>query len=158
VGLAKQDALADAESEAALGAAPREEAANREKRGQAAAGAAVAAEAVAPRPSAVIAGRAATPAGPAEPEDAFLRLEAARPRSAAGWRRLHEQWSALAAAEADPVRADEARVRAILAAREAWRAGGGADDRAVFRSEAESYLRREDARQKPRVEALLAER
>jgi hypothetical protein len=94
----------------------------------------------------------------AEQEDAFRRLEAVRPRSAAGWRRLRDQWSALAAAEADPVRADEARVRAIVAAREAWQAGGDEGDEAVFRAEAESYLRRDDARQKPRVLGLLAER
>lgn len=156
--LAKQDAPAGAESENLLGSAPREEAARREKGAREAPRPAVAAEAASPTLSAASAGRAATPAGLAEHEDAFRRLEAVRPRSAAGWRRLREQWSALAAAEADPVRADEARVRAIVAAREAWRAGGDEGDEAVFRGEAESYLRREDARQKPRVLGLLAER
>lgn len=103
------------------------------------------------------AGVAAETASAPEAEDAFRRLESARPRSAGEWRRLRDRWTAVAAAEADPVRADEARVRAIAAAREAWRAGGDESDAAAFRREAEAYLRRADARQKPRVEGLLAE-
>jgi hypothetical protein len=100
--------------------------------------------------------QAATPAS--LQADAFRRLEAVRPRTAAGWRSVREQWKALAAAESDPLRADEARVRAIIAAREAWRAeGGDAGDEAAFRAEADSYLGREDARQKARVEGLLAD-
>jgi len=155
--LAKQDAAADVESETVVGGVVSEEAGNREKRARAAPGPAVTADAASPALSAARPGHAATPTGLEAHEDAFRRLEAVRPRSAAGWRRLREQWNALAAAEADPVRADEARVRAILAAREAWRAGGEEGDEAVFRAQADSYLRRDDARQRPRVERLLAE-
>jgi hypothetical protein len=114
-------------------------------------------ESASPALSAATAGAAAEISDAREHEDAFRRLESVRPRSAAEWRRLRDQWSALAAVEADSPRADEARVRAIVAAREAWRAGGDEADAAGFRREAEAYLRREDARQKPRVEALLAE-
>ena len=91
------------------------------------------------------------------PADAFRRLEAVRPRSAAEWRRLRDEWNALAAAQPDHLRADEARVRAILAGREAWRAGGDEGDEDAFRRAATAYLQREDALQKPRVERLLAE-
>ncbi len=91
------------------------------------------------------------------PADAFRRLEAVRPRSAAEWRRLRDEWNALAATQPDHLRADEARVRAILAGREAWRAGGDAGDEDAFRRAAAAYLQREDALQKPRVERLLAE-
>jgi hypothetical protein len=107
--------------------------------------------------SAATAGAAAEAAAAPEREDALGRLEAARPRSAAEWRRLRDQWNAFAAVESDPLRADEARVRAVEAAREAWRAGGDEADAAAFRREADAYLRRADARQKARVESLLAE-
>ena len=90
-----------------------------------------------------------------EPERAFARLEASRPRTAAEWRRLRDAWSAFAAAHPDDPRADEARVRAIEAGREAWLAGGADDDEAAFRRDARAYLGREDARQKERVERLL---
>jgi hypothetical protein len=100
---------------------------------------------------------AATASLERQEQDAFRRLESMRPRSAAGWRSLREQWKAVAAAEGDPVRADEARVRAVGAALEAWRAGGAETDEAAFRAEAEAYLLRDDARQRPRVEKLLAE-
>lgn len=89
--------------------------------------------------------------------DGFRRLEAVRPRSAAEWRRLRDEWNALAAAQADPLRADEARVRAIEAGREAWRRGADASDEDAFRRDAAAYLERADALQKPRVERLLAE-
>ncbi len=91
------------------------------------------------------------------PEGAFRRLEAARPRSAVEWRRLRDEWNAFAAAQPDRLRADEARVRAIVAGREAWLIGGDESDEDAFRRDAAAYLRREDARQKPRVERLLAE-
>jgi anti-sigma factor RsiW len=90
-----------------------------------------------------------------EPESAFGRLEASRPRTAAEWRRLRDAWSAFAAAHPDDARSDEARVRAIEAGREAWVAGGAGDDAAAFRRDARAYLEREDARQKERVERLL---
>ena len=90
-----------------------------------------------------------------ESERAFERLEASRPRTGAEWRRLRDAWSAFAAAHPEDPRADEARVRAIEAGREAWLAGGADDDEAGFERDARSYLGREDARQQERVERLL---
>lgn len=116
-----------------------------------------AAESAAP---ALSAGKAGPVSGVSEekpPEDAFRRLEAARPRSAVEWRRLRDEWNAFAAAQPDRLRADEAQVRAIVAGREAWLIGGDESDEDAFRRDAAAYLRREDARQKPRVERLLAE-
>jgi hypothetical protein len=114
-------------------------------------------EPAAPALSAATAGAAVGPSDGQEHEDAFRRLESVRPRSAAGWRRLHDEWDSVAAVETDPLRADEARVRAIVAAREAWWAGGDESDEGAFRRAAAAYLQREDALQKPRVERLLAE-
>ncbi len=158
-------ATADAEADRAAGGVPggvvggvvAQDASNREKAERTAPRPAITAAAASPMTSAASAGDEATPASLKAQEDAFLRLEAVRPRTAAGWRRVREQWKALAAAETDPVRADEERVRAVIAAREAWRAEGDGGDEAAFRAEAESYLRRDDARQKARVEGLLAE-
>jgi anti-sigma factor RsiW len=89
---------------------------------------------------------------------AFGRIENSQPRTAAGWRSLCSAWSAFAAAYSEDPRADEARVRAIEARREAWLAGGDDDDAAAFRREARAYLDRADARQKERVERLLPSR
>ena len=91
-----------------------------------------------------------------EPERAFGRLEASRPRTTAEWRRLRDAWNTFATVHPDDPRADEARVRAIESGREAWLAGGADDDVAAFERDARSYLAREDARQKERVERLLA--
>jgi hypothetical protein len=115
------------------------------------------AESASPALSAAAAGAAAEAPDAQAPEDVFRRLESVRPRSAAEWRRLRDRWNAAAAVEADPLRADEARVQAIVAAREAWRAGGDESDEGVFRRDATAYLQRGDALQKPRVERLLAE-
>ena len=90
-----------------------------------------------------------------EPERAFGRLEASRPRTAREWRRLRDAWSAVAAAHPDDPRSDEARVRAIEAGREAWLAGGADDDEAAFQRDARAYLERGDALQKERVQRLL---
>jgi len=90
-----------------------------------------------------------------EPGLVFERLEASRPRTAAEWRRLRDAWSAFTVAHSDDPRADEARVRAIEAGREAWLAGGAGDDEAAFHRDARAYLERDDARQKERVERLL---
>ena len=90
-----------------------------------------------------------------EPERAFGRLEAWHPTTAAQWRRLRDAWRGFVAAHPDGPRVDEARVRAIEAAREAWLAGGDDDDEAAFQREARAYLEREDAVQKERVERLL---
>ncbi len=159
LGPSRQQAPAENESERAVGggAVVSQDAASGEKVGSAPGRAGITAETASPMMSAARAGHDATPASLKAQEDAFRRLEAVRPRTAAGWRTLREQWNALAAAEADPVRADEARVRAVVAAREAWRSGGDDSDGAVFRIVAESYLLRADARQKARVERLLAE-
>jgi len=116
-----------------------------------------AAEPEASAPSAGKAGPGLGAAAAREPEDAFRRLAAVRPGSAVEWRLLRDRWNALAAGEPDRLRADEARVRAIMAGREAWLARGGADDEAAFRRDVAAYLQREDALQKPRVERLLAE-
>ena len=90
-----------------------------------------------------------------EPERAFGRLEASRPRTAAQWRLLRDAWNAFTAAHSDDPHVDEARVRAIEAGREAWLAGGAGDDQAAFHRDARAYLEREDALQKERVERLL---
>jgi len=85
----------------------------------------------------------------------FARLTAAVPRTAAGWRQARESWRAFASAHpADPL-ADEARVRAVEAAFEAWRADRDAADRRVLESDARSYLARGDAAQRERVIALV---
>jgi hypothetical protein len=148
---------ADVESPRAVGGVRSEAFASRAERVPVHPRPAASAEATSPALSAATSGGAAESAGMAEREDAFLRLEAARPRSASEWRRLRDEWGALATAETSPKRADEARVRAIEAAREAWRAGGDESDERDFRHAAAAYLQREDARQKPRVERLLAE-
>jgi hypothetical protein len=70
------------------------------------------------------------------------------------WRRLREEWRARAEASADPAAADEARVRAVEAAYEAWRADGAPGTEAVFRRDLAEYLARPDARQKERVRPL----
>lgn len=90
-----------------------------------------------------------------EPESGFGRLEAARPRTAAQWRRLRDAWAGFAAAHPDDPRADEAQVRAIEAGREAWLAARTPDDEAAFHRDAQAYLNREDAVQRERVERLL---
>ena len=118
--------------------------------------AAASVESVAPAP-----GREQGPMGKAAPVDeagrAFRRLDAVRPVAAADWRRLREGWLAFAAAHPGDRRADEARVRAIEASREAWLAGGEPADEEEFRRDAAAYLSALESLQKPRVERLLAE-
>jgi hypothetical protein len=94
-------------------------------------------------------------AGKTGPEEEWRRLEAARPQTAAEWRRLREELRRFAAAEPDGPHADAARVRTIEAGYAAWRAGSDAADLAVFRSDAAAYLEREDALAKPHVRELL---
>jgi hypothetical protein len=86
---------------------------------------------------------------------AFRRLDAARPGSVAEWRRLGEAWRAFAVAHPGDRRADEARVRAIEASREAWLAGGEAADEQDFRRDVADYLAAAASLQKTRVERLL---
>jgi len=101
----------------------------------------------APRePSAESAGLAAV-GGAADSEVAFRRLDAVRPRSADGWRRLRDEWTAFVTAHPDTPLTDEARVRSIEAGYEAWLTAGDPDDGAAFRRDARAYLERADARQ-----------
>jgi hypothetical protein len=90
-------------------------------------------------------------------EEEWRRLQAVRPQGAAEWRRQREQLRRFADEAPAGPHADEARVRAIEAGYTAWRAGSDAADEAAFRRDAAAYLAREDARSKPRVEALLTE-
>jgi hypothetical protein len=125
--------------------------------GRRAATAQSAAEAGAPAPSEGKAGLAVGALEETATEDTFRRLDAARPRSVEEWRRLRDEWNAFAASRPGDPRADEARVRAILASRQAWLSGGGADDETAFRRDVAGYLERTDALQKDRVKRLLAE-
>jgi hypothetical protein len=103
------------------------------------------------------AGTVASPklvAGEAE----WQRLDAARPRTPAEWRRLREDWRLFVAREPAGPQADEARVRVIEAGREAWRSGLDPADEALFRKDAAAYLERDDAVQKQRVAGLLRAR
>ena len=93
--------------------------------------------------------------GAADSEVAFRRLDAVRPRSADGWRRLRDEWAAFVSAHPETPLADEARVRAIEAGYEAWTTAGDPDDEAAFRRDARAYLERADARQAERVRRLL---
>ncbi len=93
--------------------------------------------------------------GAADSEVAFRRLDAVRPRSADGWRRLRDEWAAFVSAHPETPLTDEARVRAIEAGYEAWLTAGDADDEAAFRRDARAYLERADARQAERVRRLL---
>jgi hypothetical protein len=117
--------------------------------------AAASVESAAPAP-----GMARAPTGKAAAVDeagrAFRRLDAVRPAAAEEWRRLREAWLAFAAAHPGDRRADEARVRAIEASREAWLAGGEEADEQAFRRDAADYLSAAESLQKPRVERLLA--
>ncbi len=88
-------------------------------------------------------------------EDAFQRLHATRPRSAAEWRALRDAWRQFAASRPASPRADEARVREVESLYEAWRAGGEASDEEAFRAAAREYLARPDAAQRERVRRLL---
>jgi hypothetical protein len=89
-------------------------------------------------------------------EAEWRRLDAARPRTAAEWRRLREEWRRLVARDPGGPLADAARVRTIEAGGEAWRAGGEAADETVFRRDAAAYLARDDAAQKERVRRLVS--
>ena len=104
-------------------------------------------------------GTDAAPADELEPREsaraAFARLAAAAPRTALEWRRAGRGWQAFADEHPGDRRADDARVRAVEAAFEAWRAGGEAADRRAFETGALGYLARDDAAQRARVEALV---
>jgi hypothetical protein len=161
---AEQDALARPTMEAPADSGEREEATRATNEtfvapagaglpARRAPGAAAAPVARSVRPDEASAGALSAP----RPESSFEQLEASRPRAAAEWRRLRDAWIGFASSHPDDPRADEARVRAIEAGREAWLAGRAADDEASFLRDARVYLARPDAVQKPRVERLLAE-
>jgi hypothetical protein len=88
-------------------------------------------------------------------EAEWRRLDAARPRTPAEWRRLREEWRRFVARDPGGPQADEARVRIVGAGREAWRASSDPADEAFFRKDAADYLDRDDAAQRERVRALL---
>jgi hypothetical protein len=98
---------------------------------------------------------AAPPEGEYPADQAFLRLAAARPHSAEEWRQLAAEWDGFAASHPSDSRADDARVRAVEATREAWRASGEPGDEAAFRAAARAYLERADALQRERLRRLL---
>jgi len=103
------------------------------------------------------AGAAGRGVGYTDEDAAFQQLERLRPTDVASWRELRERWRAFAAVHPAAAQADEARVRVIAAGLELWRLGAGAVDEARFRRDAESYLARQGAPQKPRVRAMLDE-
>jgi len=107
------------------------------------------------RPAEAGRGAAGKSAAVDEAGQAFRRLDAVRPGSVAEWRQLGEAWRAFAAAHPGDRRADEARVRAIEASREAWLVGGEAPDEQDFRRDVADYLAAAASLQKPRVERLL---
>ena len=96
-------------------------------------------------------GRVAAPAAEAD----WRRLDAARPRTPAEWRRLREDWRRFVTRDPRSPQVDEARVRMIEAGREAWRAGSDPADEALFHRDAADYLDQGDAAQKERVQRLL---
>jgi len=93
-----------------------------------------------------------------DPERAFRRLDAVRPRTGDDWRRLRDDWAAFVSAHPNTPRADEARVRSIEAGWQAWLSSGEPDEEGAFRRDARAYLERADARQAERVRRLLASR
>jgi hypothetical protein len=153
-------ALRDEAAEAGAAADARNQAQARADERPAEEALAASAESPAARP-APARGRVAGPAAGAlaSPRTVLLaeweQLEAARPATAAEWRRLRESWQRTAARDPDGKRADEARVRAIEAARGAWRASGDPADEAQLRGDVAAYLKRADAAQKERVSSLL---
>jgi Putative zinc-finger len=89
-------------------------------------------------------------------DEEWRRLQAARPQSVEEWRRLREELRRFADGAPEGPHADAARVRTIEVGYTAWRSGGDAADETVFRRDAAAYLERgEDAKNKPRVRALL---
>jgi len=92
-----------------------------------------------------------------EDEVAFRRLTREVPGGAVAWREHREKWRSFVADYPDSRHVDEARVRAIEAGLEAWRAGGDPEDLARARADAEAYLARDDAQLKPRVRQALEE-
>jgi len=96
-------------------------------------------------------------AGPklVDAEAEWRRLDTARPRTPAEWRRLREDWRRFVARDPAGLQADEARVRIVEAGREAWRASSDPADEASFRKDAADYLDRHDALQKERVRELV---
>ena len=86
----------------------------------------------------------------------WRRLLAVRPQTVAEWRRLREELRRFADAVPEGLHADAARLRTVEVGYTAWRSSGDSADETVFRRDAAAYLERgEDAKNKPRVRALL---
>jgi len=95
-------------------------------------------------------------AAAAPPDLRFRALAARAPRSAGEWRSLRDEWQVFAGAlGTGSVLGDEACVRAIAAGLELVRVSAEPGDEALFREAARAYLARPEARQKPRVRALV---
>jgi len=77
------------------------------------------------------------------------------PRTASEYHALRRSWLAFARQYPESRWADEARVRALEALLAAYRSGGDRNDLQLLGEEARGYLASPDARQKPRVRALL---
>jgi anti-sigma factor RsiW len=98
-------------------------------------------------------------AGRAEPRAPRLKFRALRaevPGNAEDARRLREQWRAFVAQGPPASQADEGRVQIIERGIQAWRLSNDPADLTLVKSDAEAYLRREDAAQGDRVRSLLA--
>jgi hypothetical protein len=98
------------------------------------------------------------PASHESTRERFRALAARAASNAEQWRALAAAWTAFAfdAATSSPQLADEAAVRALQAALEAWRASGDPSDERAFLEGASRYLAQPSAAQKPRVRALVA--
>jgi len=86
----------------------------------------------------------------------WRHLLAVRPQTVAEWRRLREELRRFADAVPEGPHADAARLRTVEVGYTAWRSSDDSADETVFRRDAAAYLERgEDAKNKPRVRALL---
>ena len=140
-------ATASSQAQAAAPPAARDAAAGAPPEGAASARLA---DALEEKTSAAVSGNAATDSSEAD----FQGLVAVQAARSEEWRALRERWRAFAVQHAG-ARADEARVRVVECGLEAWRAGGQESDRSALLRDSQEYLARKDARQKPRVQALL---
>lgn len=86
-----------------------------------------------------------------------LRQEPPPARSAEEARARREAFRKMALERPDEAAADEARVGIVAEGVRAYRLEGRAGDRALAERDGRAYLARPDARQKPRVRALLEE-
>jgi hypothetical protein len=85
----------------------------------------------------------------------FASLLAEAPRSADEARRVRERWRAFLLQSPPASEADEARVRLVEVGLKAWQLSNDPADLNLLKSDAEAYLRRDDAAQGDRVRRLL---